>query len=105
MQQTIRQRGGIRIGDGGFALNLSWPFASIAATETGVIVEAPSRVYFLNKPDITGLRKYNAVIATGLQIVHTKEGYPHHIVFWPLPFRFGKLKSQLQQLGYTFLDE
>lgn len=96
------QTGGVLIGEGLYAFNASWPFATLFATETGLSLSYPFRVDIFPRASIRRLSRYGAFLSSGLRIDHAVPLYPASVVFWT--FNFKRLKAELERLGYHVED-
>ena len=103
MSEYLNQRGGARIGYSYWgAMNATWPFATLKATDETITLSVSSKEYVFDRQNIQELKKYGGIFSTGLQILHTKEEYPPLVIFWT--FNFKKLKSKFEELGIRVED-
>ena len=96
--ERFSQTGGLRIGEGLFALNATWPFATLSATPVELTVSSPFGVHTIPRKSIQRLKKHHGIFSTGLRIYHTVSSQPAFIVFWTLGFN--RLNAELERLGY-----
>jgi hypothetical protein len=102
-EELFSQTGGGRVGYSPWlALNATWPFASLTVTSQTITLKVPMKRYTFEKDTIHQLKRYQSILSTGLQIIHTRKDYPPFIAFWT--FNFEVLKTELQKLGYS-VDE
>ena len=92
------QTGGVRLGEGLFAFNATWPFATLSATQSELSLSSPLRVHTFPRGSIQRLKRHHGVLSAGLRIYHTVPSYPAFIIFWT--FSFNRLKAELEWLGY-----
>ena len=103
MPEEFSQTGGARIGRSPWlASNATWPFASLTVTSQTLTLKVPMKQYTFEKGTIRQLKRYQSILSTGLQIIHTRKDYPPFIAFWT--FNFEVLKTELQRLGYSVDD-
>lgn len=108
MERMVSRLGGAKIGSGFFQ---SYDFGILSArlcvTESAIRLRLLWINYYFDKASVVCLRRYQIIGVTGLQIVHTCRDYHDFVVFWPLcplPFRFNRLKSGIQDLGFVVED-
>ncbi len=93
------QVGGVRIGRGFFALNATWPFATIFVASTGLSIKSVVRDLSFPRHVILGLDVHPGLLSTGLRIRHAAIEYPDVVIFWT--FNIDALQKELVQRGYT----
>lgn len=79
--KIVNETGGARIG----RVNVTWPFASLNATETQLTLNATLIGKLIFKPnDIKSIEVYDyfPIIGQGIKINHTIDTYKSHVVFW-----------------------
>lgn len=95
----VRVTGGARIG----WLNASWPFASLTASATSIVVAVRMiGTYELRPDDVVALESFGVVpfVGKGVQIVHTRADVPERVVF----FSRGdpeRLIERIRQTGFA----
>ncbi len=100
MTATYAQTGGARLD----SLNASWPFAELSADSESLRLSCLGREYVFPRDAIRRLSRHRGIFSVGLRIEHREPSAPEFIVFWASVFfwtaGFGKLKEQLEKLGY-----
>ena len=108
MEDTYREIGGIRYGDSFWrASNYTWPFATLAATPSGITISVSvlglwKRVFTFDRSSIRSIARKRGVFSVGAQIVHSVADYPPFVLFWTFSFR--GLSAGLRELGFEAAD-
>lgn len=76
----------------------TWPFATLSADSTTIVVSVLGKKYMLPKTAIQSIKPYKKLIASGVEIEHSVSQHPSPIVF------LGDVRSDLEALGYPVFE-
>jgi hypothetical protein len=93
------EEGGYRIGRNSWvALNVSWPFGSIALSSGELTLDCITRCLKFPAAAVTRVSLYHGVFSVGIRIEHAISEYPRFVVFWMR--RPEELLQRLAAAGY-----
>ena len=96
MKDQFTKKGLVHLGRSTYWVGFNLP-GSITIDPEQIQVSSWGKTYVFARDEILQIRRFR-VVATLLQIVHNKPGYPRFIAFWtPM---LGTVRSALQRYGY-----
>ena len=96
MKDQFTKKGLVHVGRGTYWVGFNMP-GTITIAPDRIQVRCWGKTYVFARDEIHQIRRFRA-LATLVQIVHKKPGYPRFIAFWtPM---LGTVWSALQRYGY-----
>jgi len=93
------QTGGCHVGRNfWWALNVTWPFATLLIYRDELVFKALFRRYTFPRDRIVEIIPYGVFLSPGVKIEHTVPEHPRFVVFWT--FDLPDLQEALQQNAF-----
>jgi hypothetical protein len=86
--------GGLRVGKGLSALNVTWPSAKLVVDSDRIILSGCGQTFEFTPQNLKMISRHSGIFSTGLRFHHTDPNYPEFLVFWC--FRPEKLMADIK---------